>query len=70
MVAGVIHPPQVALVGFGTVRPRPWADGGAVVVRPVVTAGLSADRRATDGATGARLLHALDQHLHRPDALQ
>jgi pyruvate dehydrogenase E2 component (dihydrolipoamide acetyltransferase) len=70
VVAGVIHPPQVALVGFGTVRPRPWVDRDTVVVRPVVTASLSADHRATDGATGARLLHALDRHLHRPDALQ
>jgi hypothetical protein len=70
VVAGVIHPPQVALVGFGTVRPRPWVDGDTVVIRPVVTASLSADHRATDGATGARLLHALDRHLHRPDALQ
>ena len=23
-VAGVIHPPQVALVGFGRIAPRPW----------------------------------------------
>jgi pyruvate dehydrogenase E2 component (dihydrolipoamide acetyltransferase) len=70
VIAGVIHPPQVALVGFGCVRPRPWVDGDALVVRPVVTASLSADHRATDGATGARLLHALDHHLRRPDALQ
>ena len=32
-VYGVIYPPQVALVGFGKVLPRPWADGGSVVVR-------------------------------------
>jgi len=66
----VIHPPQVALVGFGSVRPRPWVDGDAIVVRSVVTASLSADHRATDGATGARLLHALEHHLCRPDTLQ
>jgi pyruvate dehydrogenase E2 component (dihydrolipoamide acetyltransferase) len=70
VVAGVIHPPQVALVGFGSVRPRPWVDGDTLVVRPVVTASLSADHRATDGATGARLLHAIDQHLRRPEALR
>ena len=34
-----------------------------------VVASLAADHRASDGATGARLLHAIDQHLHRPDEL-
>jgi pyruvate dehydrogenase E2 component (dihydrolipoamide acetyltransferase) len=66
-VSGVIFPPQVALVGLGATRPRPWADGDAVVVRPVVTATLSGDHRATDGATGARFLHAIDEALHRPE---
>jgi pyruvate dehydrogenase E2 component (dihydrolipoamide acetyltransferase) len=65
----VIHPPQVALVGFGAIRRRPWADGDAVTVRPTVLASLSADHRASDGATGARLLRAIDQHLRRPDEL-
>ncbi len=68
-VDGVIHPPQVALVGFGAVRPRPWAAGDAVVVRPVVTATLSADHRATDGAVGARLLREIDRWLRRPEEL-
>ncbi|MHA6794224.1 2-oxo acid dehydrogenase subunit E2 [Pseudonocardia bannensis] len=68
-VDGVIHPPQVALVGFGAVRPRPWAAGDAVLVRPVVTATLSADHRATDGALGARLLREIDRRLRRPEEL-
>lgn len=68
-VDGVIHPPQVALVGFGTVRRRPWADGDTVAVRPVVTATLAADHRATDGAVGARLLREIDRRLHRPEEL-
>lgn len=68
-VDGVIHPPQVALVGFGTVRRRPWADGDTVAVRPVVTATLAADHRASDGAVGARLLREIDRHLHRPEEL-
>ncbi|MFF0160386.1 2-oxo acid dehydrogenase subunit E2 [Streptomyces sp. NPDC005263] len=53
-VIGVIYPPQVALVGFGRVVERPWAVDGLLGVRPVVTAPLSADRCATDGAVGAR----------------
>ncbi|MFF4650752.1 dihydrolipoamide acetyltransferase family protein [Streptomyces sp. NPDC001380] len=68
-VLGVIHPPQVALVGFGRVAERPWAADGMLGVRPVVTATLSADHRASDGATGARYLTALDRLLQRPEEL-
>ncbi|MEV7155090.1 dihydrolipoamide acetyltransferase family protein [Streptomyces misionensis] len=68
-VFGVIHPPQVALVGFGAVVERPWAAGGMLGVRPVVTATLAADHRATDGAVGARYLSAVDRLLQRPEEL-
>ncbi|WP_275677151.1 dihydrolipoamide acetyltransferase family protein [Streptomyces sp. MUM 2J] len=68
-VFGVIHPPQVALVGFGAVVERPWAVGGLLGVHPVVTATLSADHRATDGAVGARYLTAIDRLLHEPEEM-
>ncbi|MFD1663024.1 2-oxo acid dehydrogenase subunit E2, partial [Streptomyces caeni] len=68
-VFGVIHPPQVALVGLGAVVERPWADRGMLGVRPVVTATLSADHRATDGAVGARFLTAVDRLVQRPEDL-
>ncbi|WP_409054983.1 dihydrolipoamide acetyltransferase family protein [Streptomyces sp. SYP-A7185] len=66
-VFGVIHPPQVALVGFGAVAERPSATGGMLGVRPVVTATLSADHRASDGAIGARYLMAVDRLLQKPE---
>ncbi|MER7172165.1 2-oxo acid dehydrogenase subunit E2 [Streptomyces mesophilus] len=68
-VYGVIHPPQVALVGFGAVVERPWAVDGLLGVRPVVTATLCADHRATDGAIGARFLTAVDRLLQHPEEL-
>ncbi|RXS87177.1 2-oxo acid dehydrogenase subunit E2 [Streptomyces sp. TM32] len=68
-VLGVIYPPQVALVGFGRVVERPWAVDGLLGVRPVVTATLSADHRATDGAVGARYLTAVDRFLQSPEEL-
>lgn len=68
-VFGVIHPPQVALVGFGRVVERPCAVGGLIGVRPQVTATLSADHRATDGITGARYLTAVDRLLQHPEEL-
>lgn len=69
-VLGVIHPPQVALVGFGAIRERPWAVDGLLGVRPLVTATLAADHRASDGATGARFLDTIDTLLHRPEELR
>jgi pyruvate dehydrogenase E2 component (dihydrolipoamide acetyltransferase) len=66
-VAGVIYPPQVALVGFGAVTNRPWAVDGMLGVRPLVTATLAADHRATDGAIGSRFLKALDRALQKPE---
>jgi pyruvate dehydrogenase E2 component (dihydrolipoamide acetyltransferase) len=68
-VFGVIYPPQVALVGFGRVAPRPWADGTTVEVRPIVEMTLAADHRATDGHVGARFLATIERHLHHPEEL-
>ncbi|MEU3424991.1 2-oxo acid dehydrogenase subunit E2 [Streptomyces gardneri] len=68
-VFGVIYPPQVALVGLGRIVERPVAVNGLLGVRPVVTATLSADHRAADGATGARLLTTMDKLLQQPEEL-
>ena len=68
-ILGVIYPPQVALVGFGRIVDRPWAVGGLIGVRPIVTASLAADHRATDGSTGARYLQAIVRLLQRPEEL-
>ena len=68
-VFGVIYPPQVALVGFGRVVERPWAVDGLLGVRPVVTATLSADHRATDGHLGGLFLAAVDELLQKPEDL-
>ena len=68
-VQGVIYPPQVALLGFGAVVDRPWSVEGMLAVRPVVTATLAADHRASDGSTGARLLNTINGLLQRPEEL-
>ena len=62
-VFGVIFPPQVALVGFGRIADRPVAVDGMLAVRPVVTATLAGDHRASDGHRGARLLRAIAHEL-------
>ena len=66
-VYGVIFPPQVALVGFGKVLERPWAENGMLGIRPTVSVTLSADHRASDGARGAEFLDRIDRLLQEPD---
>jgi pyruvate dehydrogenase E2 component (dihydrolipoamide acetyltransferase) len=68
-VLGVIYPPQVALVGFGRIGERPSVVNGEVVARPVVTASLAADHRASDGHRGGLFLAAIDQLLQEPERL-
>lgn len=66
-VYGVIYPPQIALVGFGKIVERPWADAGMIGIRPVLTATLAGDHRATDGHQGAQFLNALGALLAHPE---
>ncbi|HVY44404.1 MAG TPA: 2-oxo acid dehydrogenase subunit E2, partial [Minicystis sp.] len=68
-VFGVIYPPQVALVGFGKPVERPWAEGGMLGVRRIVTATVSADHRVSDGHRGARFLAAIAALLGEPEKL-
>ena len=68
-VYGVIAVPQVAIVGLGAVRERPCAVDGLLGVRPQLTATLSADHRASDGATGARFLHVIADLIQHPQEL-
>ncbi|WP_280247916.1 dihydrolipoamide acetyltransferase family protein [Nocardia abscessus] len=68
-VFGVIAAPQVAIVGFGAVAQRPCAVNGLLGVRPQLTATLSADHRASDGAVGARFLNTVADLLQQPEEL-
>ncbi len=68
-VYGVIYAPQVALVGFGRVIERPWAENGLLGVRRVVHATLSADHRVSDGHIGGRFLAAISRYLQEPASL-
>lgn len=69
VVLPVIYPPQVAIVGFGRVRERPWVADGDIVARPMVTVTLAADHRVTDGRVGAEFLSAVERLLQNPEDL-
>jgi pyruvate dehydrogenase E2 component (dihydrolipoamide acetyltransferase) len=68
-VFGLINPPQVALVGFGSIVERPWAEQGMLAVRRQVTISLSGDHRASDGHRGALFLAAVRRLLQSPEEL-
>lgn len=62
-VAGVIHPPQVALVGLGRLHEAPVARGGLLGVAPVIDMTLSGDHRALDGLVASEFLERVRHHL-------
>ncbi len=68
-LAAIIHPPQVAIIGFGRIVTRPWVVDGSVEARPVVSATLAGDHRVTDGHTGGLFLTNVRDLLQEPDKL-
>lgn len=69
LIVPAIYPPQVAIVGCGSIVERPWIVGGAVQPAPVVTITLAADHRVTDGRAGARFLRHVHDSLQKPETL-
>ena len=68
-ILGVIYPPQVAIVGFGSISEDAWAENGELSARPVVHVSISADHRAIDGYLGGRFLTSLKKNLQNPASL-
>ena len=68
-VTGIIYPPQVAIIGFGSITTRPWVVDGRIKARPLVTVSLAADHRTSDGHVGALLLNAIERVLQEPEKL-
>ncbi|SFI65120.1 dihydrolipoamide acetyltransferase family protein [Celeribacter neptunius] len=68
-MAGIIVPPQVAIVTAGTPRPTALVRDGALVAAQAVTLTLAADHRVSDGRLGAKFLTAIEHHLQTPELL-
>ena len=62
----IVNPPQVGILATGRSQRRPWAVGDEVAIRPVMTATMSADHRAVDGADSARFLSRFKALLEAP----
>ncbi len=67
--APIIRPPEVAIVGFGSIADRPLAVGGEVVVRPVLPYAVSVDHRVLDGDVLCAFSAALAETLTHPIGL-
>ena len=59
----IITPPQVAILATGATEQRAVVRDGQVVIRRIMSATLSSDHRAVDGAGAARLLADLQERL-------
>jgi pyruvate dehydrogenase E2 component (dihydrolipoamide acetyltransferase) len=67
--APLINPPEVCVVGFGAIKPRPTVVGAALEVRPGAWISMSCDHRVVDGATAAKFMGALARALEAPEVL-
>ncbi|RRR47967.1 2-oxo acid dehydrogenase subunit E2 [Mycolicibacter terrae] len=63
----VINYPEAAILGMGSLKPRPVAVGDAVVVRPQMKLTCAFDHRVADGALVAEFLCALRDLIEHPD---
>lgn len=62
----ILNPGESAILATGRVVDRPWAVGGGLAVRPVMTLSLSFDHRVVDGAAGGTFLADVADFLRDP----
>lgn len=67
----VINQPQVAILGVGTIKKRPWVletpDGDVIAIRHICMLSLSYDHRLVDGALAGQFIKRLQQILESFD---
>jgi pyruvate dehydrogenase E2 component (dihydrolipoamide acetyltransferase) len=65
----VVQLPHSAVLSLGTPVARPSVHNGQLAIRTAMTVSMTCDRRAIDGAGGARFLGALKTFLQHPETL-
>lgn len=63
----IIHQPQTAILGVGSVQKRAVVIDDAIAIRPMCYLSLSFDHRIIDGATADRFMAKVKQHLQQND---
>ncbi len=59
----IINVPQLAILGIGEAKPRPWVIDGQIEIRPVMGLSLTFDHRGVNGAPAADFLTDLCQNI-------
>jgi len=62
----IINPPQSSILGVGSVKDKPVAINGQVMIKPLVTLSLVFDHRILDGAPAAVFLKTIKEILENP----
>ena len=62
----IINPPQSAILGMHKIQPRPVAEDGEVVIRPMMYLALSYDHRIIDGREAVQCLDTMRLTLEDP----
>ena len=65
----ILNPPQVGILGLHTIKDRPVAVGGQVVIRPMMYTALTYDHRIVDGSEAVRFLVRVKDLIEDPGAL-
>lgn len=67
----IINQPQVAILGIGTIKKRPWVleteQGDVIAIRHICVLSLAYDHRIVDGALGGQFLKRMQQILENFD---
>ena len=64
--AGIINPPQAAIIAVGAGEERAVVRDGKMVIRNMMSCTLSVDHRVVDGALGAQFLQTLRSYIEQP----
>ncbi|PCJ90756.1 MAG: dihydrolipoyllysine-residue succinyltransferase [Porticoccaceae bacterium] len=62
----ILNPPQAAILGMHTIKERPVAENGQVVIRPMMNLALSYDHRLIDGKEAVKFLVAIKEMIENP----
>ncbi|MFM9984436.1 MAG: 2-oxoglutarate dehydrogenase complex dihydrolipoyllysine-residue succinyltransferase, partial [Flavobacteriales bacterium] len=65
----IINPPQSAILGMHNIVERPVAEGGQVVIRPIMYVALSYDHRIIDGKESVSFLVKVKEMLENPERM-
>jgi 2-oxoglutarate dehydrogenase E2 component (dihydrolipoamide succinyltransferase) len=62
----ILNPPQAAILGMHSIKERPVAENGSVVIRPMMNLALSYDHRLIDGREAVSFLVSIKEMIENP----